>query len=76
MGRYNSRYPNSPMTYRRIEEETQISKTAIHRIAANKASRADLATINTLLNYMSRSLGEKLTTNDLLQYEPDYARKN
>lgn len=71
IGRYDSRNPGTPMTYRRIEEETGISKTAIHRIATNKASRADLATMNTLLGYMSNALGEPLTVNDLLHYEPD-----
>lgn len=67
IGRYESRNPGDPLTYRRMQDETGISTTAIHRIAANKATRADLETVDTLLTYFEKKLGERLELTDLLQ---------
>lgn len=67
IGRYESRNPGKNLSYRQMQEETGISTTAIHRIAANKATRADLDTIDTLLTYLEEKLGEKLELTDLLQ---------
>lgn len=67
IGRYESRNPGEALTYRRMQDETGISTTAIHRIAANKATRADLETIDKLLNYFEGKLGEQLELTDLLQ---------
>lgn len=71
IGRYESQNPNDSLSYRRIEAETGIGKTVITKIATNKAARLDLTTINTLLNYFSRKLGEELTVDDMLRWEPD-----
>lgn len=67
IGRYESRNPGETLSYRRMQDETGISTTAIHRIAANKATRADLETMDTLLTYFENKLGEKLELTDLLQ---------
>ena len=71
IGRYESRNPNDSLSYRRIEAETGIGKTVITKIATNKAARLDLATVNTLLNYFSQKLGEELTVDDMLHWEPE-----
>lgn len=71
IGRYESQNPNDSLSYRRIEADTGIGKTVITKIATNKAARLDLATINTLLNYFSQKLGEELTVDDMLRWEPE-----
>lgn len=71
IGRYESKNPDDPLTYRRIEAETGIGKTVITKVATNKAARLDLKTVNTLLNYFSKKLKEDLTIDDLLKWEPD-----
>jgi transcriptional regulator with XRE-family HTH domain len=67
IGRYESE-SGSPLTYREISEETGISTNTITLIARNKSRRADLDTINTLLEYFSRKLDTKLQTGDLLRF--------
>lgn len=71
IGRYESQNPNDSLSYRRIESDTGIGKTVITKIATNKAARLDLATMNTLLNYFSQKLGEELTVDDMLRWEPE-----
>lgn len=72
IGRYESKNPGVTLSYRHIQGKTGISTAAIHRIAANKASRVDLDTLNTLLNYFGDLLNEKLDIPDLLRYERDH----
>lgn len=67
IGRYESK-TGASLPYRRIEEEAGLSKTIISRIATNTASRADLETMDKLISYFEKLLGEELTTDDLLTY--------
>lgn len=67
IGRYESDKPGENLSYRHISSETGVSVAAIHRIATNKATRADLDTIDTLLTYLEGKFGERLELTDLLQ---------
>ena len=67
IGRYESDKPGENLSYRYISSETGLRLAAINRITTNKATRADLDKIDTLLTYLERKLGEKLELTDLLQ---------
>lgn len=53
--------------YRDISEATGLSTSTLYYIAKNQAKRADLDTIEGLIDYFSGVLGEELTVNDLLK---------
>jgi transcriptional regulator with XRE-family HTH domain len=56
------------ISYREISAATGISTNTITQIATGKAKRADLDTVDKLLNYFGGKLGEKLTTDELLRH--------
>lgn len=67
IGKYESK-TGARLTYRRIEKETGLSKSLLSHIATNKATRADLKTIEIILGYFEGLLGAELSTGDLLTY--------
>ena len=75
MGR-SSDLRGKKITYDVIFAETGLSKTVLTRIGSNKAKRAELGTIEILLDYFSRILDEELRIEDLLIYEGDSAGTN
>lgn len=68
---YEEKYPRSRLTYERISTDTGISKAVITNIAINRSGRADLSTVNTLLEYFTKMLDKPLVTGDLLHFERD-----
>ena len=56
------------LPYRTISSDTGISTNTIAAIATGRARRADLRTIDTLLNYLGEKIGEPLSTDDLLKH--------
>lgn len=56
------------ITYREISSETGISTNTITQMATGKAKRADLETLDKLLNFFEKRIGEDLTTDDLLHH--------
>ena len=62
---------NNPLTYEDIHEATGLSFNTLSTIANNKVKRADLATMERLLDYFSGKLGRQLAIADLLEYRPD-----
>lgn len=60
-----------PMSYRGLARELGMGKTTISDIASGRAKQVNLKTMNTIMQFMSEHLNRPLTTNDLLQYEPD-----
>ena len=67
IGRYESMKGES-IRYEDISQATGLSTNTLTQIARNQATRADLKTINRLLDFFSGALGERLTTDDLLRY--------
>lgn len=59
------------LTYEEITEATGLSSNTLSTIATNKARRADLGTIETLLAYLGGRLQRQLQTSDLLEYVPE-----
>lgn len=59
------------ISYRDLSTTTGISTSTIYQIAQNQSTRADLKTIDAMLNFFSRKLGRELQTDDLLHHEPD-----
>ena len=70
IGEYQA-HPGDRLTYRELAKSTGLSKTTVYSMANNKMQRADIKTMNTLLNYMSTHLERPLTTDDLLHFEAD-----
>ena len=66
IGRCKDETPQG-VTYRGISEATGLSTSTLTEIASNRASRADLNTIDALLGFFSEALGEDLSTSDLLK---------
>ena len=58
-------------TYREISRATGLSTSILTTIAKNEVSRADINTINALLNFFSAKLNKQMTTQDLLEFVPD-----
>jgi len=56
------------LSYDTLSEKTGMSKTLLHRIGKNTAKRADLKTVNSLLEFFGQHLDRTLTTNDILRY--------
>ena len=56
------------ITYEEITSATSISPNTLSIIGTNKAKRADLDTVESLLRFLSGKLGRKLDTNDLLTW--------
>lgn len=69
-GEYLSRN-GATLTYEQITADTGLSSNTLSLIATNKAQRADLGTVETLLGYLGKRLGRSLTTSDLLEYVPE-----
>lgn len=59
------------LSYRQIEEETGISKSTLTGIINNKTERVDFKTLDTLLGYFSKKMGQQLALADILHYEPN-----
>lgn len=59
------------LSYRALGQAAGLSKTTIAAMANNDMKRADLDTMDAILNYMSKQLDRKLTTDDLLHFEED-----
>lgn len=59
------------LSYRKIAEETGLSKTTVASMASGKIQRPDLETLDAMLSYLSGKLDRKLTTDDLLHFEED-----
>lgn len=59
------------ITYEEITAATNISPNTLSIIGTNKAKRADLATVESLLRFLSGKLGRKLDTGDLLTWVPE-----
>lgn len=68
IGQYEDRTKNK-LTYRKLADETGLSKTLLNKIGRGTATRADLKTINTLLNFFRSHLGDEIGIDDILKYE-------
>lgn len=55
------------LSYRSLSERTKLSKTALQRIGTNAATRADIHTIETLLDFFEKELNRDLIVDDLLK---------
>ena len=60
-----------PLSFRRLAKEVGMSKNTVTAMANGSARQVNLSTMNTILQFLSEHLKRPLTTNDLLQYEPD-----
>lgn len=69
-GEYGEKY-SKRLTYRKIAEDTGLSKTTVSDIALGKIKRPDADTMNALLSYLSEKLERPLTTDDLWRFVPD-----
>ena len=69
-GEYQSR-TGARLTYEDITRETGISSSTLSEIATGRQRRADLGTIERLLNMFADKLGRPVTTVDLLEYIPE-----
>ena len=58
------------VTYEEITDATGLANQTISSISTGRAKRLDLATMEKLLTFFSARLGEPLSTNDLLEYQP------
>ena len=70
IGKYES-ISKETLTYDTIRIDTGISTSTLSEIGRGNARRVDLKTLNTLLSYFSKKLGEQLSTNDLLKFSDD-----
>lgn len=67
IARYNS-ISNDKLTVRRLASETGLSPTTIQRIASGKAKGIDLATLDALLLFFSKSF-QSVGVEDLLVWD-------
>lgn len=58
-----------PVTYLDLSVSAKVSTNTIYHIANNKSRRADLETIEAMLEFFSERLDRQLTVNDLLSWE-------
>ena len=58
------------VTYEEISQETGLANQTIANLSTGRAKRLDLSTMERLLDFFSERLGERLTTDDLLEYRP------
>ena len=68
LGRYTAK-TGGDLSYRTITEKTGVSKTTLSAIARGTATRADLDTVEKILQLLSEEMGENLTTQDLIKFE-------
>lgn len=71
LGRCKDR--GQPVTYRDLSTATGLSTSTIYLIAQNKSNRADLTTIESMLEFFSERLGQRLSVDDVLAWEADRA---
>lgn len=57
------------VTYRDLSAATGLSTSTIYLIAQNESKRADLETMDSMLEFFSERLGRRLTVDDLLTWE-------
>lgn len=58
------------VTYEQITDATGLATRSITLLSTGRAKRLDLSTMERLLDFFSERLGERLTTDDLLEYRP------
>jgi len=58
------------VTYEDMMEATGLSKQTIANLRMGRAKQVGVETIDKLLDFFSDRLGERLTTDDLLEYRP------
>lgn len=72
IGRYKDRTGEN-LSYLELATRAGIAKSTVYLIANNKTQRIDMPVMEKLLTFFSNALGQRLTLDDVVKWEPERA---
>jgi len=70
IGRYKDRTGES-LSYLELATRAGVAKSTVYLIANNKTQRIDMPVMEKLLTFFSDALGQRLTLDDVIKWEPN-----